>query len=72
VTSLGTEISGNRDRKWELSRCKRVGILSAFKTGIRKAPVTREYGCSARTVFNTTNRWTNYQISTNIWPKAEA
>ena len=53
--SFGTEISGNRRPRAELSDIQRAGILSAVEAGEEKTKITAKYRVTSRVIYNTIN-----------------
>jgi len=58
---FGTEISGNRGQKRELSSDARVAIVTAKKLGKSKNEIAKAFGCSPSTVLRTLQRYHQHQ-----------
>jgi len=58
--SFGTEISGNRRPRAELSETARAGIIAASEAGVSKLKIAAEYRVNRLTVYDTINRWKNH------------
>ena len=59
--AFGREISGNRRVNNELSNDTRIAIITVRNYGVSSARLASDFGCSPRTVFNTTRRYTERQ-----------
>jgi len=58
--SFGTEISGNRRPRAELSDIQRAEILSAVEAGEEKTKIAAKYRVGCRVIYNTIDRWNNH------------
>ena len=54
--SFGTQISGNRRPKAELSEVARAGIVAASEAGVSKLKIAADYRVNRSTVYDTINR----------------
>ena len=57
---FGTQISGNRRPRTELSEATRAGIIAVSEAGALKPEIAAEYRVNWLTVYDTVNQWKNH------------
>jgi transposase len=61
VRSFGTEISGNRRPKAELSPEQRIAIVYGKELGRSAISLAEEFGCGRTTIYDTWHRFQSHQ-----------
>jgi transposase len=59
---FGTEISGNRAYKQELSDVTCAAIIAKYDAGVKVAALKEEFRCGKTAIYDTINRWKNHKM----------
>jgi transposase len=63
---FGTEITGNRGKKEELTPEARSGIISKWEAGVMNKDLAAEYGVHRNVIAYTINRWKKHKTVSSL------